>query len=158
MVELALVFVMAAVPWVEILMVIPAGIAYGLSPLGVVAAAFLGNILPVWGLIFAYEKWVAWRRSRSQLNEDNQDGTSLSSFKGKSSSKIARAQRIWERYGLPGLAFMGPMITGIHLAVLIALALKSPRRSTFYWMTASLGLWSVGLGVVSYYGIGWLGF
>ena len=42
-----LVFLGAATPWLEILVIVPLGVAYGLNPVAVAIAAFLGNAITV---------------------------------------------------------------------------------------------------------------
>lgn len=164
--EYFVVFILAATPWIEILVVIPMAVAYGLHPLGVSLIAFTGNVLPVLGIALAYRKWIAWRNrkkenpnSHSFAHESNHDfayseGDTDSTSKGKS-----RARNLFNRYGLPGLALLGPLLTGIYPALLMALALKNSFRHIAFWMTVSLALWAAGLGIASFYGlslIGWL--
>lgn len=64
--------------------------------------------------------------------------------------------RVWHRYGLPGLALLAPVITGVHLATVMALALGTPRQRVVWWMTASLALWAVVTAVVTAAGVEWL--
>ncbi len=178
--EHLLVFLLAATPWLEILIVIPVAIAYGLNPVGVTVVAFIGNTLPVWGVILAYNKWVAWRRKRKEeysfreresgesvIPANSPSSASPQCLPGsggstdnadKTTSKVKkRARHIFDRYGLPGLALLGPAVTGIYSALLLALALKCPLRSIAFWMTISLACWSLAIGLVSFYGLDWLG-
>ncbi|WP_129115711.1 small multi-drug export protein [Halegenticoccus tardaugens] len=124
-----LIFLLAATPLLEILVVIPIGVALGLNPLAVAVVAFFGNVVPIYGLILAHERVDRYLRARRG---------------GRSPSKRgARARRIWATYGLPGLALSSPIITGVHVAALLALGLGSPRRSTAIWMTVGIALWTV---------------
>ncbi len=164
--EYFVVFILAATPWIEILVVIPMAVAYGLHPLGASLFAFIGNALPVLGVVLAYRKWIFWRKrkissslSHSFSHENNYDYSSSEDDKNKFSKAKRRARNIFDRYGLPGLALLGPLLTGIYLALLVALALKCSLRSTAIWMTVSLALWATCLGIASFYGLslmGWL--
>ncbi len=52
-----------------------------------------------------------------------------------------RIERVWERYGIPGVALQAPLLTGPLLATLLALALGAPARPLLLWMLASVVLW-----------------
>ncbi len=52
-----------------------------------------------------------------------------------------RIERVWERYGIPGVALQAPLLTGPLLATLLALALGAPPRPLLLWMLASVVLW-----------------
>ena len=125
----ALVFVLAAIPLLEILVVIPIGVGLGFQPIAVAIAAFLGNLLPIYGIIAAHERIEGYLERRQNESEP--------------SKRRQRAKRLWNRYGLPGLAVASPISTGVHLAAVFALGLGSSRRSTAVWMTASIAAWTV---------------
>ena len=52
--QVGIVFVMAATPWLEIWLAIPAGIAMGLNPIVCFAAGVTGNFLPLVGIKIIY--------------------------------------------------------------------------------------------------------
>ncbi len=54
-----------------------------------------------------------------------------------------RIERVWRRYGIPGVALQAPLLTGPILATLLALALGAPPRSLLLWMLASVVLWGL---------------
>ncbi len=126
-----LIFLLAAIPLLEILVVIPLGVGLGSQPVLVAIAAFLGNVLPIYGIILGHEQLAAYLDQR----RDSPDS--------EPSSRRKRATQLWERYGLPGLAAASPIVTGVHLAALLALGLGSKRRTTAVWMTGSIAVWTV---------------
>lgn len=136
-----LVFVLAAIPWLEILLVIPAGIAIGLDLLLVGSVAFAGNALPIYGIVLAYERLAA----RFGWGE------------GSGSKRRQRAKRVFRTYGLPGLALVAPVLTGVHLGAVIALGLGARGRSTLGWMTASIAVWTVAITAATVAGVAVLG-
>lgn len=135
----AVVFLLAAVPWWEILLVVPPAIGLGLNPALVGVLAFLGNVLPVYLIVAAHERATAWLKRRRDK-------------KGERATRSKRASRLFDRYGLGGLAMAAPVLTGIHLATVIALLLGAPPRRVAGWMTLSLGVWTVALVVASVLG------
>ncbi len=52
-----------------------------------------------------------------------------------------RIERVWKRYGIPGVALQAPLLTGPLLATLLALALGAPARPLLLWMLASVVFW-----------------
>ena len=54
-----------------------------------------------------------------------------------------RIERVWKRYGIPGVALQAPLLTGPLLATLLALARGAPPRSLLLWMLASVVLWGL---------------
>lgn len=138
--EYAVIFLLAAVPWIEAVVAIPLGIIRGLSPVVVVAVAFLGNWSTVILVIYLFEKIKEfWNRKK---------GTQTPPGK-----RQERAKKIWNKYGLPGLSLLGPILIGIHIAAFIGLTLGATRNWTLLWMTISLALWSVVFGIASHYGL-----
>ena len=60
MFEYFLVFLGAAIPWLEIALVIPLGIISGLSPVWVILTAIVGNLLTVLVVIIGFQKVKEW--------------------------------------------------------------------------------------------------
>lgn len=149
----ALVFVLAAIPWLEILAVIPAGIVVGLDPIAVAVFAFAGNVLPIYGIILGWRRVSAWRAARRGNDDSSGDrpehsrtrsgDDTLDDSSDAPSGRTARGRAIWERYGLPGLAIASPVVTGVHLATVIAIGVGSRHRAVGTWMTASLAVWTI---------------
>lgn len=141
----AAVFVLAATPWLEVLLVVPPAIALGLNPVLVGVLAFLGNVMPIYLIVVVHERIVGWLERRRDGDEP-------------SSTRWERARRLLHRYGLAGLALAAPIATGVHLATVIALLLDAPPRAVTTWMTASLAIWTAALVAGSVVGLELLGF
>jgi len=137
MLEYFLVFLGGAIPWLEIALVIPLGIIGGLSPFWVIVAAFSGNLLTVLLVIFGFQRVKEWRDRRSQKS-------------GKEESKrTERGKRIWNNYGMPGVALLGPIVIGTHIAAFIGLLFGANKRNATMWLTISIALWSIVFGVAT---------
>jgi len=132
--EYLTVFALAATPLLELIVVIPLGIGYGLDPLGVAVVTVLGNGLPILAIVLLFDRWRAWRARRGAAVDGMGE-----------SGRWARARRLWDRYGIPGLALLAPLVTGVHIATVAALALGSPRRLVLGWMSASIAVWTAGV-------------
>ena len=52
-----------------------------------------------------------------------------------------RVERIWNRYGLIGVAFQSPVLAGTLLSTLVALGFGAPARKLLFWIAVSLVFW-----------------
>ena len=106
--------------WVGII----TGVALGLSPFlsGVVsiASAVVGVTLVV----------AAGERLQGRIYRSR-----------KLAKRRERIERVWKRYGIPGVALQAPLLTGPLLATVLALGLGAPPRPLLGWMLASIVLW-----------------
>ncbi|WP_436837182.1 hypothetical protein [Planococcus shenhongbingii] len=73
--------------------------------------------------------------------------------KGKAhSKKNERAKRIWNKYGLPGLALLGPILIGTHIAAFIGMTLGATKKNTTLWLTISIAMWTLFFGLATAFG------
>ncbi|WP_404332482.1 small multi-drug export protein [Mesobacillus maritimus] len=138
--EYVLVFLGAAIPWFEIALVIPLGIVRGLSPFWVMVLAFIGNAITLIPVIIGFERLRNWYEKR-------QEKTSK-----VPSKRNERAKKIWNKYGLPGLALLGPILIGIHIAAFIGMSLGAKKGWAMLWMISSLALWTLVFGILTMLG------
>ncbi|WP_087973236.1 small multi-drug export protein [Oceanobacillus rekensis] len=139
--EYVLVFIGAATPWLEIALVIPLGIIRGLSPFWVMGLSFIGNLLTVIPIIIGFEKFKIWFAKRNQKKEK------------ETSKRTNRGKKIWDKYGLPGLAMLGPILTGTHIAAIIGMSLGSEKKWVTLWMIISIGVWTLIFGIATILGL-----
>jgi hypothetical protein len=106
--------------WAAILI----GLVLGLSPVlsGVTAAA--GGLLGAALVTIAGELLQHWLYSLRWF-----------------SKRRARVERLWNRYGLIGVAFQSPVFAGTLISTLVALGLGAPPRKLLFWMSMSLVFW-----------------
>jgi uncharacterized membrane protein len=140
-------FLLAAAPWMDVSIIVPLGIVWGLPPLGVCIAAFSGNFLLILLLGVFFKQIDKWRENRKQMK-----GIKTPTKKEK------RSREIWEKYGIPGLALLAPIFVGTDIAAIIALTFGSSKVRVVGWMTFSLALWTILFAVGSVYGFSLLNF
>ena len=151
-------FLGGALPWLEAIVVIPVGIVAGAPAPLVVLAAVVGNLLTV-GLAAVFGErirdwWVA-RRHRRRADEGSEDPAVAE----RRSRRQDRINRVMSRWGMPGLALLGPIGLGTQFSAIAAVALGVTARSAFLWVGAGTVAWSIAaagltLGGVSVAGIG----
>ncbi len=138
-----LVFIAAGTPWIEVLLVASGGVLAGLAPLPVVIVATAGNVATLVPVVYAGDRIRLWWRRRRRSGETGPP----------SGARAERAQHLFERYGLPGLAVLGPLVTGIHLAAVVALAAGARRGPTLLWLSAGIGAWATAAATMTVLGL-----
>lgn len=137
------VFVAAAVPTVEILFVIPAGVLAGLPAVPTALVATVGNLTTLVPVIAGGERlrrrW-ARRRGRDPASDD-------------ASPRRQRVRRMVARFGVPGLALLAPIVTGVHVAALGAVATGARRGLILAWFAASLAVWAIVIALLVVLGV-----
>ncbi|WP_234032339.1 small multi-drug export protein [Lentibacillus cibarius] len=132
-----LIFLGAAVPWLEVIAVVPAGIVWGLTPFLVMVVAFMGNMLSVLVVIFGFDQLKRWYVRRREA-------------KGKESSKGSRrAVVFFHKYGLAGLGLLGPLLIGTHIAAFIGMALGASKRAMSIWIGVGIAVWVAIFGITT---------
>jgi len=137
-----IVFLLAAIPFFELAAIVPIAIVGGLPSVPVMITAFLGNMLTIVLLIVFVDKIKAWRKKRKGVQEEEDQG----------SKRHKRARGLWNKYGLPGLAFIGPFFVGSHLSAFLGISFGGAKRKMLSLMTASLVMWTLILGIGAQYG------
>ncbi|MFP4312256.1 MAG: small multi-drug export protein [Nitriliruptoraceae bacterium] len=145
-----LVFLAAAIPVIEVLVVIPAAILAGLSPVPVLLLAVAGNLTTVALVVVAGDRLAAWWRARRQRTRA---GSPASSER----PRTVRARQLARRWGVPGLGLLGPLTTGSHLAAVAALATGAGQRRVLVWMATGLVVWGVVVATATSAGLAWFG-
>lgn len=131
-----LVFLTAAVPMIEVMIVIPASVAAGMHPIPVGVVAFLGNATTLAVAVILGDEAIGRLRRRRRTESSV-------------SRRRERIRRIAYRWGLPGVAVLGPVTVGSHTAALAAVALRMPRGRVLAWSVAGVAAWSVAFVILS---------
>lgn len=128
------VFIAGAIPWIEAIAVVPAGIVIGLNPIATLIAAVVGNSITI--VLFAY---FASNIRERLMNRRVKQG------KPAELPKLEKALRAFDKYGVYGLAALGPILIGTQFAAAAAvLAGVKPLRSSVL-IIVSLTLWAVAI-------------
>ncbi|MBN6206591.1 small multi-drug export protein [Ralstonia pickettii] len=128
------VFIVSVIPFFESYVAIPIGIVFGFPAIQVVIIGALGNWLSVMAFI--------WLLS----------GFRKKVIKDKENKRKSRAQNIFNKYGVPGISFAGPIIC-FHVCAAISIASGAKRSYVSLWMTLGIITWSIALGVAFHYGV-----
>jgi hypothetical protein len=131
------IFLAGAIPWMEAIAVVPSGIVLGLDPIATVIAAVIGNAITIF--LFAYlgssiRVWITRRR--------------VAKGKSAESPRFEKATKAFDRYGIYGMAALGPLIIGTQFAAAASVAAGvRPLRASLI-VTASMMIWSIAIAIV----------
>ena len=103
---------------------IPTGLVLGLPPVLSGVAATVGALLGATLVTLAGERLQRWVYNWRWF-----------------AKRRERLERLWNRYGLIGVAFQSPVFAGTLLSALVALGLGAPPRRLLFWIGVSLVFW-----------------
>jgi hypothetical protein len=125
------VFIAGAIPWMEAIAVVPGGIALGLNPIATVLAAVIGNTITIF--IFAF---------LSESIRQKIINRRISKGKSGDSAKFEKALKAFDKYGIYGMAFLGPILIGTQFAAAASVAAGvKPLRASIL-ITLSMAAWA----------------
>ncbi len=103
---------------------IPAGLVLGLPPVLSGVAATSGGLLGAILVTIVGEQLQRWLYRLRWFYKRRE-----------------RVERLWNRYGLIGVAFQSPVFAGTLISTLVALGLGAPARKLLFWISVSLVFW-----------------
>ncbi|AXY43662.1 hypothetical protein GCM10011403_15330 [Pseudohongiella nitratireducens] len=139
------VFIGAATPVLEVWLAVPLGVLAGLPWLPAALVGFAGNLITLLPVIYAGEKIKSWiKRWRKKAPSEGVDDVA---------DEKSRKRVIFERFGVPGLAFLGPFLIGVHAASAFAIASGANRRNVVIWFSASILICSLVFAILANLGL-----
>ncbi len=128
------IFLMGAIPWFEAIGVVPVGILFGLDPVLTVIAASVGNIITI--ALFAYagdriRSWVIERRRTKGIEPK--------------AGRYEKAQKAFDKYGIFGMAALGPVLIGTQFAAAASVAAGVKPLKVTLLVSIAMVLWAVGI-------------
>lgn len=128
------IFIAGAIPWFEAIGVVPAGIVLGLDPVWTVVAAAAGNIITIAAFAYGGERIRNWVIARREA-------------KGKEvkSDRYEKAQKAFDKYGIFGMAALGPILIGTQFAAAASVAAGVKPLKVTLLISVAMVLWAVGI-------------
>src|SRR5690625_2744135 len=127
----AAVFIGAAIPAFEVWAAVPLGVIAGLPWLPVVGVGCIGNLITILPVVYAGDKMKAWMsRLRKKPSADEVNETD---DRESPNARKSRRRRIFERFGVPGLATLGPFRIGVHSGAGLGRAPGGSRQKVIIW-------------------------
>ena len=128
------IFLAGAIPWFEAIGVVPVGILFGLDPVLTVIAASVGNIITI--ALFAYagdriRSWIIDRRRKKGIEPKE--------------GRYEKAQKAFDKYGIFGMAALGPVLIGTQFAAAASVAAGVKPFKVTLLISIAMVLWAVGI-------------
>ena len=128
------VFLGGAIPWLEAVAVVPAGIVLGLDPVLTVVFASVGNIITI--AVFAYgggalRQWIVAKR--------------VAKGKEAESPKFVKAQQAFDKYGIFGMAALGPILIGTQFAAAASVAAGVKPLKVTVVVSVAMVMWATAI-------------
>ena len=125
----------------EIYAAIPAGFAFGLSPIIIFLASLVGGLLGVFVAAYLGDK------IKSLVNQ----------FRKNKVEKIKKEPgfvlKIWEKYGVIGLGLLGTMTVGAPISIGIGVGFNVPTNKMVFWCSLGVILRCALFTAIGYFGL-----
>jgi membrane protein YqaA with SNARE-associated domain len=128
----------AALASFEIYAAIPAGFALGLSPWAILAASILGGLAGVFVSAFLGDK-IRNLAARYKKKKEEKPKTGL-------------VHRIWNKYGIIGLGFLGTMTVGAPASIAVGMGFNAPLRKLIIWCCVGVLIRCTLFTIIGYHG------
>lgn len=124
----------------EIYAAIPAGFAFGLSPLVIFFASVTGGLVGVFVATFLGDKIKQLIYKNKQPKQDK-------------AQKYPFVVKIWEKYGILGLGFLGTMLVGAPISIAIGTGLNADLKKLLIWCCIGVITRCILFTLIGYYGL-----
>lgn len=131
----------AALATFEIYVAIPTGFAFGLSPLTIFLASFIGGIIGVFVAAFLGQKI---EHFISKFKKTNQP---------KKENKPNFANKMWDKFGIIGLGFFGTMTVGAPISIAVGIGFNVNMQKLALWCSLGVLVRCIVFTTIGHYGL-----
>ncbi|MGB4843240.1 MAG: small multi-drug export protein [Ferruginibacter sp.] len=124
----------------EIYAAIPAGFAFGLSPWAIFFSSVTGGLIGVFVAAFLGDKIRAFFHKNKPTKESAE-------------KKHPVILRIWNKYGIIGLGFLGTVSVGAPISIAIGVGLKADLKKLVTWCCIGVITRCIVFTLIGYYGL-----
>lgn len=131
----------AAMATFEIYVAIPTGFAFGLSPITIFLAAFIGGIIGVFVAAFLGQKIENYLSKFKKSNHP------------KKQKKPNLAHKMWDKYGIIGLGFFGTMAVGAPVSIAVGVSFNVNMHKLAMWCCFGVLVRCIVFTTIGHYGM-----
>ncbi|RDW15129.1 small multi-drug export protein [Oceanobacillus chungangensis] len=136
------VFIIGFVPFLKAFVAVPIGVLLDLHFILVVLVGVTANWLSVMAVIIFSSFIRSLFSEKERINSDR--------FINR---RFQKAKTYFNKYGVPGISLLGPIIGTNHIGALVCIIAKANKKNIILWQTISIVIWAVGTGVLFIYGV-----
>lgn len=125
------VFLISFIPFIESPGGAIAGSLIGIAIISAALISMLGNWISILLVILPFNALLTKFRKRKSKKE------------GFIQNRVNKAKERYEKYGLPGLALISPLIASGHIATFASLAAGAQKKKVIFWHTISIIVWGI---------------
>ncbi|WP_227002828.1 small multi-drug export protein [Salicibibacter kimchii] len=107
------------------------GALVGLPIISAALTGMLGNWISVMLIILLFNALLMRFRDRTSKND------------GFIQNRVSKSRERYEKYGVPGVAILAPLVASGHIAAFASLAAGADKKRVIVWHTVSIGIWGV---------------
>ena len=133
--QMASLVLVGAIPFIESYLGSFLGVVVGIDPFFAVPAAVLGNLLCTF-LLIATTSRVRMAATRNSRREEAP----------QPSGRKQKVAKYLDRFGVPGVALLGPLVVASQITAPTLIALGATKRSVYLWIGISIIAWGVAFG------------
>jgi uncharacterized membrane protein len=137
--QFVMIFTIGFIPFLEAHVAVPVGVLLKLPIIPTALLGIVANIASVM-LVILFTTLI-----KTKLTKNHNKST----LKGR----LQKAQIYFNRYGVPGLSLMGPIVGANHISAFVSVAAGASKERVIVWQIISIILWGVGSGLLIYYGV-----
>ncbi|HRD57051.1 MAG TPA: small multi-drug export protein [Ferruginibacter sp.] len=133
------IFSVASLATVEVYAAIPAGFAFGLHPLMIFASSVFGGLVGVFVAAFLGDRIRAFFKRNKPVKEEK--------------PKNGLAHKLWEKYGIIGLGFLGTMTVGAPISLAVGVGFNAPLKKLVTWCCVGVLVRCAVFTAIGHYGL-----
>ena len=137
--QFVMIFIIGFIPFLEAHVAVPVGVLLKLPIISTALLGIMANIISVM-LVILFTTLIKTKLTKNH-NKSTLNG------------RLQKAQIYFNRYGVPGLSLMGPIVGANHISAFVSVAAGASKERVIVWQIISIILWGIGSGLLIYYGV-----
>lgn len=149
------VLLVSAIPFIDSYFGSVIGVAIGVNPVVAITVAIIGNVASMLAFVYgasAARRKVTAKRTATRAGVAGGEPVSVAEV-APQSPKQARIRRWFDRFGVPGVSILGPLVLPSQFTSLAMVGFGADRKAVIIWQTVAIVIWGVLFGALATLGV-----